>query len=302
MLATVKGRLYRSASELRQLLLTWNQQGVRIGPEPTLDDPVSQLATQQQCESEWYKTWGARMREHPERPTQHYNRKLWEWVYILRTVDKRGLLAPGRRGLGFGVGVEPLAAVMADHGCEVVATDMFVDDAQNAGWVSTDQHASNVDAMNRAGICDPDTFRRLVTFRPMDMTKIDADLTGFDFCWSSCSLEHLGSLEAGMQFVENSLRCLRPGGVAVHTTEYNVLSNFATLTAGSTVIYRKRDILALARRLRAAGHEITLNLNPGAGKVDKYHDVPPYFQHGAHLKLELDRFVTTSIGLIVTKR
>ena len=133
------------------------------------------------------------------------------------------------------------------------------------------------------------------------MTRIDPDLTNFDFVWSSCSLEHLGSLEAGVRFVENSLRCLKPGGVAVHTTEYNVRSNTRTLTGGATGHYRKRDIFALADRLRKAGHQITLNLNSGRGEIDTYYDVPPYYQQGPHLKLVLGEFVTTSIGLIITR-
>ncbi|GJG89158.1 hypothetical protein tb265_43390 [Gemmatimonadetes bacterium T265] len=276
----------------------------RVGPvdggEPTLEHPVSQLATQGQCESPLYRAWCLRMKMDPAPAHHRYNRKLWEWVYILEVLQQRGLLRDGMRGLGFGVGTEPLTAVMADLGCRVVATDLPVEDAKSAGWVASDQHASTLEALNGAGICDPERFRRAVTYRAMDMTRIDPDLRDFDFTWSSCSLEHLGSLKAGMRFVENSLRCLKPGGVAVHTTEYNVLSNTRTMTGFPTVLYRRRDILALADRLRKAGHQITLNLNPGAGAVDQYHDVPPYYRQGHHLKLVAGEFVATSIGLVVT--
>lgn len=271
------------------------------GAEPSLEHPVSQVATQLQCESPLYRAWCLRMKYDPDRPTHPYNRKLWEWVYILQTLDGRGMLGEGVRGLGFGVGNEPLTAVMADVGCRVVATDMPVEEAKSAGWVSTNQHANDLDALNSAGVCDDEKFRRLVEYRAMDMTRIDADLTDFDFVWSSCSLEHLGSLDAGMAFVENSLRCLKPGGVAVHTTEYNVSSNTKTLTGGPTVLYRKRDVLSLADRLRNAGHRVTLNLNTGGGALDTHHDVPPYYRQGAHLKLLLGEFVTTSIGLAITK-
>ena len=45
----------------------------------------------------------------------------------------------------------------------------------------------------------------------------------------------------------DSLRFLRPGGIAIHTTEFNVSSNDNTVADGDTVIYRKRDIEDLAR-------------------------------------------------------
>ena len=54
------------------------------------------------------------------------------------------------------------------------------------------------------------------------MNHLPDDLRGFDFTWSSCALEHLGTLAAGADFVVAQMDCLRPGGVAVHTTEFLV--------------------------------------------------------------------------------
>ncbi len=297
---SVARALLGRVSDVTTSLRAGIEQAAHDRGEPSLEHPMSQLATQSQCESPLYRAWCLRLKHDPDSPTFRYNRKIWEWVYILETLEQRGMLGEGLRGLGFGVGKEPLTAVMADMGCRIVATDMPIEDAKIAGWVSTNEHASDLEALNSVGICDDDKFRRLVEYRTMDMTRIDPDLTNFDFVWSSCSLEHLGSLDSGMAFVENSLRCLKPGGVAVHTTEYNVFSNTKTLTAGSTVLYRQRDILALVERLRNAGHQVTLNLNTGKGALDAYYDVPPYHQHAAHLKLMLGEFATTSIGLAIT--
>lgn len=131
------------------------------------------------------------------------------------------------------------------------------------------------------------------------MNAIPEALRGFDFCWSACALEHLGSLEAGARFVESSLRTLAPGGVAVHTTEFNLSSNDDTVDAGHTVIYRRRDLEALAERLRARGHHVEpLDFDPGSGVLDRYVDVPPFLAE-PHLRLRLERFDCTSIGLIV---
>ncbi|MDQ1416252.1 MAG: hypothetical protein QOF81_1865, partial [Acidimicrobiaceae bacterium] len=51
-------------------------------------------------------------------------RKQWEYTAICRALETAGMLQPGRRGLGFGVGREPLVAAFAVRGVEVVATDL----------------------------------------------------------------------------------------------------------------------------------------------------------------------------------
>ena len=51
------------------------------------------------------------------------HRKMWEWLFIAEALRERGMLAAGRSGLGFGVGQEPLVALFAAAGCDVVATD-----------------------------------------------------------------------------------------------------------------------------------------------------------------------------------
>ena len=210
------------------------------------------------------------------------------------------MLKPGRRGLGFGVGKEPLAAFFAAQGCTIVATDMDEGLARKAGWLDTNEHAASLAALNEAGLCDTEAFRRLVTFRVADMNAIPDDLRGFDFTWSACSFEHVGSIALGEEFLVKQMESLRPGGVAVHTTEFNVRSDDETLSEGPTVLFRRQDIERIARRLSGLGHEIELDLDFGAGLADGTIDVPPY-THNPHLKLQLGGYVTTSIGLVVRK-
>ena len=131
------------------------------------------------------------------------------------------------------------------------------------------------------------------------MNDIPSDLRGFDFTWSSCALEHLGTLGAGADFVVAQMDCLRPGGVAVHTTEYLVSSDEQTVEAGGTVFYRRRDIEELVARLRRLGHEIDVDYTEGTTPDDLHVDVPPYSD--VHLRTELSGYVTTSLALVVTK-
>lgn len=263
--------------------------------DPSFALPVSQACTQTQMDDPLYRQWCAELWEAPST-----HRKQWEFCYILQALEANGVLQAGGRGLGFGVGDEPLTAAFAARGIGVMATDLDVEIAAQQGWVETDQHARSKEVLNSRGLCPQEQFDRLVQFRFMDMNAIDQDLRGFDFCWSACALEHLGSIEQGLQFIEASLECLRPGGVAVHTTEFNCQSNDETLDNASTVLFRQRDLIKLAKRLRRRGHEIVLNFNTGDQPLDLHIDVPPYSQSN-HLKLQIAQWVTTSFGITIQK-
>jgi SAM-dependent methyltransferase len=228
-----------------------------------------------------------------------FHRKVWEWIYILEALHGRGLLHEDSRGLGFGVGTDPLAAVFASFGCDLVATDLAAEDSGAGHWSDSGQHAATLGHLNQDGICEESVMERHVAFRPADMRQIPADLDDFDFTWSACAFEHLGSLAAGAAFILNQMECLRPGGVAVHTTEFNVSSNGATLGAGDTVLYRRRDIERLVRTLQQLGHRVEVDFSSGDSPADLHVDAPPW--PGPHLKIRLDRFVTTSMALIIEK-
>ena len=255
------------------------------------------LCTQQQLESPVFQSWAQRIGE-PGR----LNRKIWEWCYIAQALRERGMLQPGRRGLGFAVGQEPLVSLFADAGCEITATDLDTERAANAGWVRTNQHSRDLETLNRRGLCDSLDFQKRVTFRHVDMTRIPPDFKGgFDFLWSSCSFEHLGSLALGEQFVYNAMACLKPGGVAAHTTEFNVSSNTRTVDHRAVVLYRRCDMERIADRLSACGHTSEpFSFDAGDLPVDHVVDVPPYSQNGK-LKLLVRNHVCTSVGMIFVK-
>ena len=270
------------------------------GPRSLAHDPASPPFTsysavcrQESFDSPWFAVWADRLGFAPR-----YHRKLWEYAFIGQALEERGVLRSGARGLGFGVGREPLGAYFASLGCQVLATDMAADEGSTA-WSATGQYASGKEALRHPDICPADLFEANVTFRACDMNAIPDDLTGFDFCWSACALEHLGSLEAGLRFVERTLTCLAPGGVAVHTTELNLNDDDATLTSGPTVLYRRRDLEAFASQVAAKGYRLApLDFDTGTGTLDRYVDMPPYLQ-APHLRLAIEGYPSTSIALIV---
>jgi SAM-dependent methyltransferase len=255
------------------------------------------LCTETQLHTPWFRRWLAKMGME-----FRMHRKLWELCYIAQALSEREAFGVGKRGLGFAVGAEPLPALFAGLGCGILATDQDRVAAEASGWVSTNQHAQSLASLQRPEICAPDLFAERVSFANVDMNAIPQELRRgeFDFVWSCCSLEHLGSIERGIEFVLNAMDCLRPGGVAVHTTEYNISSDYDTVDNTGTVIYRRQDVQRLADALTARGHEITLDFDTGRGFADHYVDLPPYKQD-IHLRLQISGYTTTSIGWIIRK-
>lgn len=258
----------------------------------------SKLCTQSDFFRPSYPFWIQKIGEMPR-----FQRKMWELWYVCQALYERRMLEPGRRGIAFGVGQEPLPSLFASFGCDVLATDQGLPDAERQGWAATNQHASDLAGLYKNWLCDERTFAEHVSWQALDMREIPANLeNSFDFCWSTCAFEHLGSLQAGIDFVLESMNVLRPGGVAVHTTEFNLSSNKETLESEQVSIYRRFDMERLVEKLLAAGHEVEpFDWRPGNGILDHYIDLPPY-RSFPHLKLRIEQYTCTSVGLIARKR
>ncbi len=266
--------------------------------EPTITNLRTQLVTQNQIKSEVYQNWLLEMCEEDRN-----HRKQWEYVYILQAIKENNLMRQGCKGLGFGVGNEPIAAVLAKHGCQLLATEINIEEKNDKGWVRGRNSKQQLKALNDKGICEAEKFSKLVKFKDVDMNAVPIELRDYDFAWSCCALEHLGSLRHGEDFIFNSLDCIKPGGLAIHTTEFTSAKN-STIESGFSVFYRKKDVINLAERVLSAGHEISLNLTRGRRKFDWYFDIPPYRDIN-HIKLLITKnwkfLLTTSIGIIIRK-
>ncbi|GGE81216.1 hypothetical protein GCM10011404_12320 [Sphingomonas prati] len=268
----------------------------------------SKMSTQADLESDWVAHWCSELKV----PVV-FHRKLWELSYILQALYETGNLRPGARGVGFGCGNEPMASYFASYGVASTVTDLAADDSRALDWSGTNQHAAQVDAAFHANLVDRATFDRLVDYRTADMNAIPDDLVGYDFCWSMCAFEHLGSIQQGVDFVANSLKTLRPGGIAVHTTEFNINPNGGTIDNWPTVLFQRRHFEELAARLAEQGHVVApFDFDPGDKPLDRFIDLPPW-QDGVletlsanlgqpyHLKIGVDGFVSTCFGIMITK-
>lgn len=283
----------------RQLAEVNLQREIESAPDTVLK---SSLCTQADVESDWFAFWCREIRSAPI-----YHRKLWELCYISQVLWAHGKLAPGMSGVGFGCGVEVLPSLFAKYGAIVLATDLDPSRPESKDWRETNQHGDSAESLRMRDICPDERLLTNIGFRSVDMNQIPSDLDGkFDFCWSSCALEHVGSIDKGLKFIEKSLLTLKPGGVAVHTTEFN-LQDGETIDNWPTVLFQKRHLTAFAESLIARGYRVApLDFNPGDQILDGYVDIPPWGHEAlrlanpsVHLKLCVDGFPCTSVGLIV---
>ncbi|HEX8654423.1 MAG TPA: class I SAM-dependent methyltransferase [Allosphingosinicella sp.] len=298
----VKGLGYELARKLAAAL------PVATGTEPVFVGLKSKATTQGDLESDWARHWTAEL----EIPLI-FHRKIWELAFVLQAVWEQGHIRPGARGLGFGCGVEPIPSYLASRGAATTVTDLPHEEAAAAGWVSTNQHASGREQAFHAHLVDRAAFERLVDFQVVDMNAIPPSLAGYDFCWSVCAMEHLGSIEKGLAFAEASLATLRPGGTAIHTMELNIAGEGPTLDNHPTVLFQRKHVEEVAARLRAQGHNVAeLDFDFGARALDRFVDVAPWTHElpadlggwlgpPLHLKIGFHGFITTCFGLVVTK-
>jgi SAM-dependent methyltransferase len=255
--------------------------------------------TEEDIESEWVAFWCKEIHI----PVS-YHRKTWELAYVPQILFNEGKLFEGSKGIGFACGEEPLPSLFAKFGVRVLATDLDPSRAEAQGWIKSKQHVQRFKNLRRPDICPDESRLATIEGAYLDMNAIPPNLQGqFDFCWSVCSLEHLGSIANGLNFIENSLDVLKPGGMSVHTMEFNV-NDGETVDNWPTVLFQKRHLVQLAEKLRTKGFEVyELDFDKGRGILDGFVDLPPYLDENhsrhAHLKLSVDGFVCTSFSFVV---
>lgn len=247
-----------------------------------------------------------------------YHRKQWEFYVIQKEILEHfhGNIEK-KIGLGFAVGQEVLLPYFVKKGAAIIGTDLDPSSETSKGWIDSNQHLSNNVPLNN--IVDEKTFNTHFHMDYVDMNNIPAKYlhNQHDFIWSSCALEHLGSTQKGLDFIINSLACLKPGGVAVHTTEFSMSSHTEHFEHAQSAIYSRYLILNLINDIRLLGYDVKpIQFQREHSPINNHVDKPPYTNgkscencshifrdvKNTHLNLLLhDNVVSTSLYLVITK-
>lgn len=277
---------------LSQLDVTSNN----VSGPPRFGRIQSQACSAAQILDPAYREWAALLGDHVR-----FHRKQWEHITILEAARQAAVLSPGKTALGFGVGTEPLPAALASFGLSVIATDQ---EPMSAGhWAEGGQHALSLESLTKPHILNTAEFQRRVTFRTVDMNDLPRDLGVHDLIWSSCAMEHLGSPQAGLDFVVATLGLLRPGGLSVHTTELDLTPQEVPVDYGHCALYRPEDMEELRRRVVARGLVMDLNFYVALDHPADRAVAPPLSigDEEFHLKLALHDSITTSFALVIRR-
>ena len=143
-----------------------------------------------------------------------FHRKQWEFAIIFLALRQQGFLAPDKVGLSMGSGRERLLYAIAPHVKRLVATDLY-EPAATWTTVRTEDPDQFIKAEKPWAVDDS----KLLGLR-MDMRHLEFPDNTFDFCYSSCALEHIGEDDDFRQHLCEVHRVLKDGGLYVLTTEF----------------------------------------------------------------------------------
>ena len=147
------------------------------------------------------------------REMPRFHRKQWESAMIFLTLRNLGKLRPDSFGLSMGGGKELIAYALAPHTKHLVITDLY---EVNTSWDCA--KTSNPDEFIRQNKPFPVNDERMSALR-MDMRHLEFPDGTFDFCYSTCAVEHIGGPEDFLQHFNEVARVLNDDGIYVFTTE-----------------------------------------------------------------------------------
>lgn len=137
-------------------------------------------------------------------------RKIWETTRLVQELERAGLLAEHRIGLGIGVGIEPLPFYLTTRGIRSIGTDLY-----GYGWPS-----APLEMLWSPRRYAPYAYEHdLLTVMQMDGMKLMMPNDSVDFVYSISSVEHFGGLPGVLAHVAEARRVLKPGGILAFSTE-----------------------------------------------------------------------------------
>lgn len=172
-------------------------------------NPMSKL-----CDAaDWFRPEVLDIIDRELREVPRFHRKQWESAMIVHTLQRLGKLRPDATGLSMGGGKELVLYAIAQHVRQLVVTDLY--DRQTT-WdcAKTD----DPDAFIRTNKPFPVDDARLKVLR-MDMRELEFPDRSFDFCYSTCAVEHIGARTDFLRHFNEVARVLADDGVYVFTTE-----------------------------------------------------------------------------------
>ena len=220
-------------------------------------------------------------------------RKDWEWALATIAMKRFGKLNTNSRAIGIASGYEPLVFYLANNVNHVYATDLY----DNSKFSYTPS-----DFPENPKKYAPFPYKEdALTVLRMDATNLGFHSDMFDIAFSISSIEHFGGRNhsGALRCLKEIERVLKPGGIAVITTEY-ILNDkkhpefFNRRTIYSDLI-NKLDKLQLVEPLDL--RITTKTLDTAIGLHDTVDNTHPH-----HILVRYGDMLLTSILLVFQKQ
>lgn len=190
----------------------------------------------------------------PERdPSEHVERKVWEFAMLALFLEEAGALDEGASALAVGAGNERVLFWLARRMGRVLATDVY-----GEGDFAEKEAGARM-------LTEPEAFapydypRERLEVMAMDARALDFPEASFDVVFSLSSIEHFGGPEGAAKAAAEMGRVLRPGGHAFIATDCFVRRH--PLDAAPVDLLKR--VASAGRRCSSA----TLRRRAGLGEV-----------------------------------
>jgi len=198
--------------------------------------------------ADWFRAEIIDIIQHELNEFPRFHRKQWEFAMIFHALRTRGMLEDNKVGLSMGSGNELVLYSIARKVKHLTATDLY---SSETLWDCA--RAANPDEYIRKSKPFPVDDAKLAALT-MDMRKLSFKDNFFDFAYSSCAIEHIGSDADFLQHLNEVHRVLKDGGVYILTTEFTFAD--ATVPMPNNYLFSPEhlDRLIIASRFTPEKH------------------------------------------------
>ncbi|MCD4783904.1 MAG: class I SAM-dependent methyltransferase [Candidatus Eremiobacteraeota bacterium] len=235
--------------------------------------------------------WKAICREFGCDEIEISNRKCWEYVHSIYGLKKMGMLDEKNTVLGVASGHEAPLYYLANKCRHVIGTDIY----EGSFAIEKDGEA-NPDILIDADKFAPFPYRKdRLSFRKMDALNLKFQDNSFDIVICLSSIEHFGGEKNYKQAAREIGRVVKPGGMAVLTTE------FALNKVEYDGYFNDRTLFEYI--IKPSGLElaepIDFTINP---EMFKYVRILPHdYGLAPHFIIQVGKIIFTSLSLFLQK-
>ncbi len=223
---------------------------------------------------------------------ESFHRKIWEFTHTIYILKKSGYLYPKNKGLAIGAGREQILYYLAYKIEKITGIDLF-----EGNYIG--------------GEDEPDIPKNPQKYAPfiypeanLDIIKMDAlnlkfKDNSFDFIFSASSIEHFGSKKNILKSIKEMYRVLKPGGIAVITTEIKL--NRLACNIPNTIIFELNELLTLFKQSGFLLYDNEIDIRIEDYYLNNWVKLPQEVFKSPHVILRFLRSIFTSVAIVFKK-